>query len=71
MTILCFMILIWFMEDELKEMIERKKDQVRRGHYMYDLNEIGLISLNDYKDTFAFILAMTRTDYDILDNPYI
>lgn len=43
-----------------------------RGHYLYDVDELGLVSLDQYKGTsFVFVLAMTRTDFDIMDNPYV
>tara|TARA_B110000285_G_scaffold224416_1_gene281235 strand:- start:1631 stop:1891 length:261 start_codon:yes stop_codon:yes gene_type:complete len=59
------------MQREINQMLEREKDKVRRGHYMYDLEKEGLLNLGDYKDSFTLIIAMTRTDIDILDNPYV
>ena len=71
MTLICTFVLIWFMQREITQMLEREKDKVRRGHYMYDLEEVGTLNLSDYQETFTLIIAMTRTDFDILDNPFI
>ena len=39
--------------------------------YAYDLGDIEELNMQDFNQTFIFVVNMRRDDYKLIDNPYV